>query len=1454
MDNNGNGDGNGKGGGGSAAAPLNDGAAEKDIPQCVQVAVHIRPLIGFERAQGCKDCITVVAGQPQVQIGTHSFTFDHVYGSTASPSSAIFEECVGPLVDGLFQGYNATVLAYGQTGSGKTYTMGTGYTLGGNTEGIIPLVMEAIYKKVKELKDQGEILLKVSFIEILKEEVHDLLDPNPLAVAKPDGPGGGKPSLHVKAPIQIRETANGGITLTGVTEIDVTTQEEMASVLAQGSLSRATGSTNMNNQSSRSHAIFTINMVNKRKWDTALSGDPGTAEDRCEDFVCAKLHLVDLAGSERAKRTGADGLRFKEGVHINKGLLALGNVISALGDEKKRKEGGHVPYRDSKLTRLLQDSLGGNSRTVMIACVSPADTNAEETLNTLKYANRARNIQNKAIINRDPAVAEMQRMRNQLEYLQAELLCYRAGGVSSDELQVLKHKISWLEASNAELRQELRECHESSQLLEERVMDAQIQKDKLCLKLEQSRNGKTWKEIDDDDDPQDVDLIKGYLSKIQELENEVQRSQAAMNSQTSRATRSSTFVDRLDIENNTLVSSHEAFTDIADLQAIDVGGEESREGEEDEVEKELEHSFLQDEMGKELQELDKRLEQKEAEMKLFNKTDTTMLKQHYEKKFMELEEEKKALLKEMDRLKAELENISHTTDGNTQNIQEGYLHKLKALESQIAELKKKQENQAQLLKQKQKSDEAAKRLQEEIQRIKTHKVQLQHKMKQESEQFRHWKASREKELLQLKKEGRRNEFEMHKLQALNQRQKMVLQRKTEEAAMATKRLKELLETRKPSRDVTGSASGNGSVQSNEKALQHSLEHELEVAVRVHEVRSEYEKQTEARAAMAKELAKLKEESETSNGTPSMSPSARHSRIGLLETMLNTSSSTLVAMASQLSEAEERERAFSGRGRWNQLRSMGDAKSLLSFLFNTAAYSRCQLRDKELEIREMKENIRELNSLLRQSETQRKELEKQQLFKEQVGSDNPIKRKTQLKSAGSYSMGCVPSKQLQNGTKFSDVSNISNTGNENFPYDLRKASRGGHSYNYTHSDEIDILEGEEDMDISDGDQSDEESDEDWAEDWERHTMKKNRVSLVAGERARVPKAGTKPLDRKSSDSLVNEGQDSGSTSHFSGEILCGENENKSKSSEADGCCSCGINSGCKTKKCECKAAGSFCGPKCGCKTNKCSNRETLDTEVEPSTVDAAVQNEVAEAVETLRMEKARRQNHDKDEGKGGNTESNDLIEMEVKAKAAEQLLAAHGAALLQNALKEKLLSHEMQVGSNTKEGEVEEQKGPQRRPLTDIGNTTITSHDQGNAKANRRKKWQKSVIQLVSVAPQSNAQPQEPASATSTTKPQEPASATSTTKVVATGTSVTNVSNISRPSNMEEQLSTSIQESSIPLKLPRIMHKNASSVTSPLKARNAGASGEGGGDKFANGPGSPGRCGRGVNGKENLRSN
>ncbi|CAN6985054.1 unnamed protein product [Brassica rapa subsp. trilocularis] len=306
----------------------------------VRVAVNIRPL------KGCTDCITVTPDEPQ-----------------------IYHRCVAPLVEDLFKGYNATVLAYGQTASGKTYTMGMGTNFG-TSDGIIPKVMEDVFTRMEAVKSQ----IRVSFLEIYNEEIYDLLASNPS-----------------RAPIIIRETASGEITLQGVTEVEVKTKEEMSSYLARGSFTRATGSTNMNIKSRhcRSHAVFTISLQ----------------ITRAEEILCAKLRLVDLAGSERANRTGADGMRLKEGRHINSSLLALGNVISILGDERKRKKGVHIPYRVSKLTRLLQDSLGGNSKTVIIACVSPAISDVEETLNTLRYANCARNIKNKAVVQKQKTSA-----------------------------------------------------------------------------------------------------------------------------------------------------------------------------------------------------------------------------------------------------------------------------------------------------------------------------------------------------------------------------------------------------------------------------------------------------------------------------------------------------------------------------------------------------------------------------------------------------------------------------------------------------------------------------------------------------------------------------------------------------------------------------------------------------------------------------------------------------------------------------------------------------------------------------------------------------------------------------------------------------------------------------------------------------------------------------------------
>jgi hypothetical protein len=361
------------------------GAEGKSCSVPVRVVARVRPLLPFETVHSSRTCVTVHGGQTLVMGKDRMFNFDSVYGP-AAPQDAIYAEWVSPLVDGLFSGYNATVLAYGQTGAGKTFTMGSGDNAGKTPAelGVIPRVMRDIYERLEQLtleRTAGggcahEVRVRVSYIEIYNEEVRDLLEPG------------------ISKTLAIREKADGSIVVAGAKQVLASTLSEMQSMLDVGSVSRTVAGTLMNNQSSRSHSIFTITV--HQRLPSSRAGVPF-------ELVSAKFHLVDLAGSERAKRTGNEGLRLKESVSINAGLLALGNVISALVAISKNKAAGHhshIPYRQSKLTRMLQDSLGGNSRTVMVACISPSDGSFEETLNTLKYAQRARNITNVAIVNR----------------------------------------------------------------------------------------------------------------------------------------------------------------------------------------------------------------------------------------------------------------------------------------------------------------------------------------------------------------------------------------------------------------------------------------------------------------------------------------------------------------------------------------------------------------------------------------------------------------------------------------------------------------------------------------------------------------------------------------------------------------------------------------------------------------------------------------------------------------------------------------------------------------------------------------------------------------------------------------------------------------------------------------------------------------------------------------------
>uniref|UniRef100_A0A8I3ZZI0 Kinesin-like protein KIF21A n=1 Tax=Callithrix jacchus TaxID=9483 RepID=A0A8I3ZZI0_CALJA len=489
----------------------------------VRVAVRIRPQLAKEKIEGCHICTSVTPGEPQVFLGKDkAFTFDYVF-DIDSQQEQIYTQCIEKLIEGCFEGYNATVFAYGQTGAGKTYTMGTGFDVNivEEEQGIISRAVKHLFKSIEEKKHIAiknglpppDFKVNAQFLELYNEEVLDLFDTTRDIDAK-----------NKKSNIRIHEDSTGGIYTVGVTTRTVNTESEMMQCLKLGALSRTTASTQMNVQSSRSHAIFTIHVCQTRVCpqidaDNATDNKIISESAQMNEFetLTAKFHFVDLAGSERLKRTGATGERAKEGISINCGLLALGNVISALGDKSKRAT--HVPYRDSKLTRLLQDSLGGNSQTIMIACVSPSDRDFMETLNTLKYANRARNIKNKVMVNQDRASQQINALRSEITRLQMELMEYKTGKRIIDEEGVesindMFHENAMLQTENNNLRVRIKAMQETVDALRSRI--TQLVSDQANHVL--ARAGEGNEEISN--------MIHSYIKEIEDLRAKLLESEA----------------------------------------------------------------------------------------------------------------------------------------------------------------------------------------------------------------------------------------------------------------------------------------------------------------------------------------------------------------------------------------------------------------------------------------------------------------------------------------------------------------------------------------------------------------------------------------------------------------------------------------------------------------------------------------------------------------------------------------------------------------------------------------------------------------------------------------------------------------------------------------------------------------------------------------------------------------
>uniref|UniRef100_A0A673Z2A7 Kinesin-like protein n=1 Tax=Salmo trutta TaxID=8032 RepID=A0A673Z2A7_SALTR len=386
--------------------------------ESVKVVVRCRPMNEKERAANFERVVHVDVKLGQVAVrnprgaAAHEhpkvFTFDSVYDWN-SKQVDLYDETFRPLVDSVLLGFNGTIFAYGQTGTGKTYTM-EGVRNDPERRGVIPNSFEHVFTHISRSQNQ-QYLVRASYLEIYQEEIRDLL------------------SKDQSRRLELKERPDTGVYVKDLSSFVTKSVREIEHVMNVGNQNRSVGSTNMNEHSSRSHAIFLITV------ECSELGVDGENHIRV-----GKLNLVDLAGSERQTKTGAQGERLKEATKINLSLSALGNVISALVDGRST----HIPYRDSKLTRLLQDSLGGNARTVMVANIGPASYNVEETLTTLRYSNRAKNIKNKPRVNEDPKDAllrefqeEIARLKEQLEKRSGKKKKRRRRGVgeAGDELE-----------------------------------------------------------------------------------------------------------------------------------------------------------------------------------------------------------------------------------------------------------------------------------------------------------------------------------------------------------------------------------------------------------------------------------------------------------------------------------------------------------------------------------------------------------------------------------------------------------------------------------------------------------------------------------------------------------------------------------------------------------------------------------------------------------------------------------------------------------------------------------------------------------------------------------------------------------------------------------------------------------------------------------------------------------
>ncbi|XP_026667944.1 chromosome-associated kinesin KIF4 isoform X2 [Ceratina calcarata] len=835
----------------------------------VKVAVRIRPLVKTEIERGCRPCLDVVPGEQQIVVrnADKSFTFNYVFPSDIGQED-FYNTAVKSMVQNIFKGYNVTILAYGQTGSGKTHSMGTNYVQGDDS-GIIPRAVNDIFETIAQ-KPDWSFQTTVSFMELYQEQLYDLLADKHRGQCIVDIKDDGK---------QVK--------VIGVCEKKVTNPSEALHCLMQGSLGRATGATAMNAQSSRSHAIFTLCIYQQKK------DDPSTA-------TTAKFHLVDLAGSERSKKTQATGERFKEGVNINKGLLALGNVISQLGDNGGSTS--YVGYRDSKLTRLLQDSLGGNSVTLMIACISPADYNLDETLSTLRYADRARKIKNKPVVNQNPQVAEINRLNKLIQELQLALVEQEIRISCPAEHQELEQK-------NQMLRNKIRDLTEklSSNLIEAVIMHERaelaeqarekIQADVMIIANECKQ---LLDEVDKDFKEHDFRMhLETLYSKILDIQKDQKKTSEELTRYETSSFQANVFTNKTEELENLCLDEANSSDSLLDID-----------------EKQEEHTLLQVKRNNEVQNINKELAIKESLIAELLKSSQPMI--DHSKDIQEMEQEIRSLQTERDELMQALQSIQ--ANNVSSKIAEARRKKVQELEKKMSELRRKIVEQDKIVKIKEKQDQQVKNLTREMQMLKQTRVKLIKQMRVESDKFAKWKQAKEKELNKWKDQHRKQVNENTRLKMWHSKQETVLKRKMEAAFAVNKRLKEALDLQKRAEKWRREKVNNKSDK-----IHSWINQELQILVSTVDAEYSLDKLMQDRAMLVDMLNKIQNSSD-----------ADEDEINKCTEFLELRNSQISDLQQKIIESDQENRE---RTRWQNIQTLEEARAALKVLFKHTAEDR-----------------------------------------------------------------------------------------------------------------------------------------------------------------------------------------------------------------------------------------------------------------------------------------------------------------------------------------------------------------------------------------------------------------------------------------------------------------------------------------------------------------------------------